>query len=173
MSPNRIMMANAILFIVILGMSFHILTQERTIPGAPPVADYVKQVRADAKTTVTNPDLKPNPLPSLGKAEIFTTIIPLATPTPAPTRTPVPPPTAEEVTEFWQLRAMLSTFATFEDVKVQKEMTLKIGQSVEAAYKGQTYDIKLLEIDKKKWTVTVNIMQLGPQANRTFSMDLK
>ncbi|CAN5198985.1 hypothetical protein BH09SUM1_BH09SUM1_24330 [soil metagenome] len=169
MNPNRIMMINGILFCVIITVSVIIMRQERQAPGEPPLRE-IQQAVAAKLTADSGDQAGPSAeLPNFGAKNIFDTLIPRLTPTPQPPKTPVPPPRIDEVTDGWRLSGPLSTFASFQDIKTREDFILKIGETRDEKYKGQTVKITLESTEKLK-SATIMMNMDGEVQRRKLTM---
>ena len=170
MNSKRIMMINSVLFLVILALSALVLTEERTVPEAPPIKELVRTVETQLANSqgavVSNVDAYQN----LGKRNILDTLVPLPTPTPRPTPTPKPPPVLAEVTEYWKLGGVLSKMVVFEDIKTREPFTMRIGESKEVEFKKEKLTIVLEAIDRAAWKATIKMTYGGNVQRRELKM---
>lgn len=169
-SATRIMWINGILFLGILALSVIIITEERYLPGEPPIKEVKRQVTELIEADRSNLQSSGGNYESFGKVDMFETIIPLPTRTPTPTPEPPKPPRIEQVTEYWKLSFVFKSMATFQDIKTQEEYTIKVGDKRDQDYKGKTYGIYLDSVDRKNWSCTILMNDMGEVQKRTFRM---
>ncbi len=170
MSITRISIINIVLFLAIIGLSVYIITQERILPGEPPVKQAQKRVDQLITRSEERGELAQAELEVLDEKNIFDSLIPIPTPTPAPTPTPQPPPDIEEVTQYWKLSFVFKSMASFQHIKSQEEFTIKVGERQQETWKGKTVPVYLDSIDRKNWSATIMINEKGVVQKRTFRM---
>lgn len=170
MTPNRIMLINGMLFLVIVSLSILILTEERQIPEEPPVSELqheVTRMLASEERQVTRDDDRYG---SLGNRNIFTTIKPLPTPSPSPTPTPKVPPNINEVTEYWKLAGMISSMAMFQDMRTREDFQMRPGEKRTVEFRRENIQIELESINRANWRVTVKMNYEGNIQRREMKM---
>lgn len=167
---RKIMIVNAVLFLIIVGTAVFILTRERRLPGKPPVAEAREEVTRLVASATGDGNAASREFQSLGKVNIFETIIPIPPPTPTPVPPPPEPPNINEVTEYWKLLYVMSNIASFQHIKTNQEITLKIGESHAEAYRGKQITVYLESVDKRAFSATVMINELNKEQRRTFKM---
>ena len=171
MNSARIMWINSAIFLLMLLVSVFTLMRKPEFPSAPDLDGVRREVQAIIMKESTNTNVVEERLPNLGQKNLFSTIIALPTPTPAPTRTPDPGPSIEEVLANYKLSVALKSFANFQDQRTQKETMVKLNESFQVDFKGKSYEIKLIEIDSKKFTAVVEMKNLiGERQTKSYSM---
>lgn len=166
---KRIMLANGVLFVVVLALSYVIMTQERTLPGPPPLDELKTQVAGHLERVRSAPPRTSDNLEHLGRRDLFETIKPQPSPTPRPTPTPTPPPDIKDVTEFWRLSGALRSMAVFADIKTRAEFTIKVGESREVEFKGKKIQVTLKSTVSLK-SATISINEMGIEQTRDMQM---
>ncbi|MCC6547039.1 hypothetical protein IT570_07710 [Candidatus Sumerlaeota bacterium] len=171
MTAKKLMWLNFGIFLVMLCVSVYTLMRRPQYPGEPDVAG----ARAEVIELVNSQGQESGPdettLHNLGKKNVFSTIIALPTPTPAPTKTPDPGPTIDEVLLNWKLVMPTKTFVIFQEIRTQKDANVKMNETFDAEYKGKNYKIKLIGVDTKKFTATVEMENLiGEKQTKVYSM---
>ena len=176
---QKILIANIILLLVILGLGYLVATTRYEPPKHQKfsseltggLSEESKNQSGDSETEYeakapTQVAAVSDQYANLGEAPIFDTIIPK--PTPRPTRTPKPRPTPdlERVTARWKLMSLFGNQATFHDTARKDEWTMKVGEVREVKYRNDTCDIKLEKVDESSFKV---IISYGGQ-EKTFSM---
>lgn len=170
MNATRIMWINGILFLAILGISVMIITEERYLPGRPPLEEHEVSVQKAIAETAGTTGLAGTDATELGKVNMFDTIIPLPTRTPTPTPEPPKAPRIEEVTQYWKLSFVYKTMATIQDIKTEAETTIKIGDKKIETYRGQEIPIYLESVNRKEWSATFIMNYMDEKQTRTFKM---
>jgi hypothetical protein len=171
MNSARIMWINSAIFLLMLLVSVFTLMRKPEFPSPPDLDGARREVQAIIMKESTNTNVVEERLPNLGQKNLFSTIIALPTPTPAPTRTPDPGPSIEEVLANYKLSVALKSFANFQDQRTQKETMVKLNESFQVDFKGKSYEIKLIEIDSKKFTAVVEMKNLiGEKQTKSYSM---
>jgi hypothetical protein len=170
MTPQRLMLINSMLFLVILALSVLILTEERRVPEAPPLAQLRKTVEGRMARDTTEVTVVADNYQNLGRKNMFDTIIPLPTPSPKPTPTPRPAPLIAEVTEFWKLSSMISTMAIFQDIKTKEDFTMRVGDTREVEFRKEKLTIKLEAIDRPNWRVVISMSYGGNVQRREMKL---
>jgi len=171
MNAQRIMIINSAIFVLILAVSVFMITQERTLPGEPPVEELQQEVakvlsqRASEGTGKVESNLV-----NLPQRNVFETLIPLPTPTPLPPKPTPAPVIVDEATEFWRLSGPLSRMAAFQDIKTREDFSLKIGEYREEKVKGESFKI-FLESTVPFKSATVRMEDDGHVTRRTFTMN--
>ena len=94
--------------------------------------------------------------PAFGTANIFDTIISKPTIPPTPTRTQAPPPPIDNLVAQWKLTSIFENTATFNNAVTKKDWTMKVGETVDESYRGQTYSIKLDKVDEDNLQAVVS-----------------
>jgi hypothetical protein len=94
--------------------------------------------------------------PAFGAANIFDTIIAKPTIPPTPTRTQPPDPRLDDVVSQWKLTSIFENTATFNNVATKKDWTMKVGETVDESYRGQSYSIKLDKVDEDNLQVVIS-----------------
>ncbi|MCC5875092.1 MAG: hypothetical protein JJU11_02625 [Candidatus Sumerlaeia bacterium] len=170
MTPNRIMLINGMLFLVVVALSVLIMTEERLIPEEPPISeleDEVTYLLTNAERQVT---LGEDRYGNIGNRNIFSTIKPLPTPSPSPTPTPKVPPNINEVTEYWKLGGMLSTMAMFQDMRTREDFQMRPGDVREIEFRREKIPVELESIDRANWRVTIKMNYEGNVQRREMKM---
>lgn len=172
LSPQRIVLINALLFIMVLTLAVLLITRERPLPGQPPVEEVREEVAQLIEERGSARDQLEGQLQALGQKEIFATIIPLPTPTPTPAPTPVPPPRIEEVTERWRLEIILprSGTAIFEDIGSRESWQIRPGETHNVDFRNRQIPILLDEVDTTAFKATIRMQVDGSDQTRTFSV---
>ncbi|HNM47091.1 MAG TPA: hypothetical protein PKH51_08745 [Candidatus Sumerlaeota bacterium] len=89
----------------------------------------------------------------------------------APTKTPDPGPPIDEVLMNWKLIMPTKTFAVFQEMRTQRDANVKLNETFDAEYKGRNFKIKLIGVDTKKFTATVEMENLlGQKQTKVYSM---
>jgi len=169
MNTSRLMIVNGALFVVIVALATLIIVQKRELPGEPPV-DQVKSTvdRLIERDKSTAPP-ESGRFMSMGKVNVFETIIPIPPPTPAPPKPTPAPPKIEEVTEFWRLVGPLRKFASFNNMKTNADFTVNMGETFIETYRGKQIPVTLEATDMKKFTATISINEDGQKQTRVMS----
>jgi hypothetical protein len=94
--------------------------------------------------------------PAFGTANIFDTIISKPTIPPTPTRTAPPPPPIDNLVAQWKLTSIFENTATFNNAATKKDWTMKVGETVDESYRGQSYSIKLDKVDEDNLQAVVS-----------------
>lgn len=170
-TAKKLMWVNFGLFLVMLFVSVYTLMRRPEYPGPPDVAgaraEVIEMIASEGQTVGSNEDT----LKELGKKNVFSTIIALPTPTPAPTKTPDPGPPIDEVLMNWKLVMPTKTFAIFQEMRTQRDANVKLNETFDAEYKGRNFKIKLIGVDTKKFTATVEMENLlGQKQTKVYSM---
>lgn len=169
MTTSKIVLLNIILFVAIVGLSAMIITEQREVPGEPPIEELREIVKEEIEKGRQNPAGNSN-LKSLGTVNMFDDLVPKPTPSPTPPPTPVPPVKPEELTQYWKLNGVLPSFATFQNIKTNVDITIKVGESVNENYRGKDIPVFLESTDFKKFTATIMIKEGGIIQKRTFKL---
>ena len=170
MTAGRIMILNALLFVAIIGLGAYLMTQDYELPGPPPLDAIDELVEVELERSPTDESAETRVVANFGKQNIFDTIIPQPTATPAPP-TPTPaPPNINDVTESWKLSGVLTSFAVFQNEKTREEWTIRLGESKEEKFRNQTIKVTLDSVNKKDWSATISIKELGIVQKRTIKM---
>ncbi len=172
LSPQRLVLINSLLFLLVMGLAAMLITRERPLPGRPPVEDVQREVSQLIEERGSALDQLEGELEALGETDIFATIIPEPTPTPTPTPTPVPPPDINVLTEDWRLEIILpqTEMARFESESTDEMWDLNPGDSRRETQDGQGVDVFLDSIDPTEFSATVRIDWEGEAQTRTFRM---
>lgn len=170
MNSSKIMLINGLLFILIVAIAVMVLTEERQLPGEPPVAELRREVALQlSNETSVEGGGSSEQFQELGKKAMFETIMPRPTPPPTPPPPTPTPPTAREVAEYWRLVGALTNFAAFQDVKTREDFTLKVGEHKVEKYKGKDVKVTLESLDRLK-SATISIKVDGHESKHTFQM---
>ncbi len=171
-TPQRIVVVNSLLFVLVMTLAVMLLTRERLLPGPPPVDDVRDEVAELIEQRESARDRLEGELKALGEKDIFATIIPMPTPTPTPTPTPVPPPDISNVTSDWRLEIILprSQMARFESESGDDIWDLHPGESRRERDDGRDVDVYLDAVDTTEFSATVRIEWEGEAQTRTFRM---
>jgi len=94
--------------------------------------------------------------PTFGTANIFDTIIAKPTIPPTPTRTQPPDPQLDDVVSNWRLTGIFENTATFSNAATRKEWTMKVGESVDENYRGQSCSIRLDKVNEDNLQAVVS-----------------
>lgn len=170
MTTSKIMLVNIILFAAIVGLSAMIITEQREIPGEPPIEELQELVKKEVAERKGNNTVGNSKLKSLGTVNMFDDLVPRPTPSPTPPPTPVPPVKPEELTQYWKLNGVLPSFATFQNIKTNQDITIRVGESVNENYRGKDIPVFLESTDFKKFTATIMIKEGGIVQKRTFKL---
>lgn len=170
MTTSKIVLLNIILFVAIVGLSAMIITEQREIPGEPPIDELKRIVKEEVDKGKENNTVNNSSLRSLGTVNMFDDLVPKPTPSPTPPPTPVPPVKPEELTQYWKLNGVLPSFATFQNIKTNVDITIKVGESVNENYRGKDIPVFLESTDFKKFTATIMIREGGIIQKRTFKL---
>lgn len=170
MTPNRIMLINGMLFLVIVALSALIMTEEREIPSEPPLDSLEHEVSRLLATEDRDVAFTGDRYGNLGAKNIFSTIVALPTPSPSPTPTPKVPPDIKEVTEYWKLAGMISSMAMFHDMRSREDFQLRPGETRQVEFRRENLNIELESIDRPNWSVTIKMDYEGNVQRREMKM---
>lgn len=170
MTPNRIMLINGMLFLVIVALSALIMTEQREIPGEPPIEDLEYEVSRLLASEDHDVAVAGDRYGNLGGRNIFSTIISLPTPSPSPTPTPKVPPNIGEVTEYWKLAGMISSMAMFHDMRSREDFQMRPGETRQIEFRKENVTIELESIDRPNWRVTIKLEYEGNVQRRDMKM---
>lgn len=169
MSPKRLMLINAILFVTIVAIAVMLITEQRQVPGEPDIDRIQRLVDRAIEMEDRREDEGGALLASLSRVDMFETIIPLPTPTPRPTPTPTPPPPIDEVIGHWRLSLAWKDQAQVEDTRTGEFISINVGAFTEVQYRARKVRIHLESVEKFKNAVFV-MREDGEIQKKTMSM---
>ncbi len=168
MESNRIIIANSMFFLVIVGLAYFIVQEERTLPEKPDI-DQLDELSSKISSSASSTGTE-NRYGNLGRKPIFDTIIPQPpTPTPSPAPTPAPPP-IDKVVQYWELSGVLDGLAFFHDMRSNEDITIQQDNFHQVRFGNDTINVYLESANLRDGKAVIYMKEMGQIQKKEYSM---